>query len=261
MKTILSDTHVLDYQKDGASEGLVEQYQNFLNKYRTLLTSDAPDYSNYDVRCFLALFIGDAELNGKLRSRHYREPKVMAEASRVVDQLKFRLRNYSPQEVEAELLVPFLECAQLYQDIGAGFNRYLYSKYRYSLKEHLDDHIKLDAMDQKGTLYIAQFTEDMETELPEEQDPKVLMPDLDDDMLLTNPRWIAGKIGEDYFTNLKPHERYILHKYYGEEKTDKEIARMLPYNPKSIHRIRMRMVRHFKELYNQGELKWIRFQS
>jgi DNA-directed RNA polymerase specialized sigma24 family protein len=259
--TITHDEQVLNYQETGNSEKLVEQFHNFLNKYLYMLTSDNVDYSNYDLRCFLATFVQNKEVRKSLRRGKFHSKESVAVARKTLDYLRFKLRNHNQDELYAELVIPLLHCAQRYQPIGRSFEKYLYRAYKFYLKRHLDT-IQLDAMDTYGTLYYGQFEEEIELldELQEEQ-MFVLNPELDEGMELTDPRWISGKDCSEAFTPLKAHERYILAKYYYEKNTDKEIARMLPYNPKSIHRIRMRLREHFMDLYNQGELKWIRLIS
>jgi RNA polymerase sigma factor (sigma-70 family) len=251
----LKDQSVLEYQTTGDSTKLVNQYKNFLNKYCTLFYSNTIDFRNYDIRCFLACYIEDKKLSNSLRRGKYHSSKTVAAAYKVLHYLRLKLRNHTYQELEHELLIPFLQCAKSYQPQGIGFAKYLYNSYRYELKRHLDRNIKLDAMDRHEILYRDIWVED---EWEEEELPEHLTIEMDEHFELSDPNWIHGKKAGEPFSNLKPHERYILVKYYYEEYTDKEIARMLPYNPKSIHRIRMRLIKYFKELYDKGELKCIR---
>lgn len=262
MKKTTPDELVLLYQRTGDSEGLIEQFHNFLNKYFTMLSSDAVNFQDYDTRYFVTCFMQRKDLIVNLRKGKYHTQEALKTAGKVLDYLKFKLRNHNGYELYAELVIPFLQCASAYKQKGRTFEKYIYKVYKYYLKRHLDATLKLDAIDQYGVVYYGQFADeiDLGEEIQEEQSFELKL-DLEEGMELTDPRWITGKDCSDTFTSLKPHERYILAKYYYEDHTDKEISRMLPYNPKSIHRIRMRLKKHFMELYNQGDLKWIRLIS
>jgi len=248
------DRYVIEFQKTGDSSKLILQYKNFLNKYATLLYHDLIDFRNHDIRCFLACYISDKEINQNLRRGKYHSSEAMASAYRALQYLRSKLRNHTYQEIEHELLIPFLRCAQIYEPKGKGFQSYLYKTYRYALKRHLD-RIPVDMLDYHRWVYQNLWVEEEEKE---EELPSELIIEMDQFFELSDPRWIHGKRAGEPFNHLKPHERYILVKYYYEGYTDKEIARMLPYHPKSIHRIRMRLIKYFKQLYEKGELKCLR---
>ena len=250
---LVSDNFVFEYQNTGDSSKLVSQYKNFLNKYTSLLWNDAIDFSNYDVRCFLACFIDDKELRTNLRKGKFHSSETKKAAQQVLQGLRFKIRNHSFNELRSELIIPFLSCASMYKSQGRSFQKYLYVAYKYELKRHLDS-IKLDMMDRQGVMYIdiADETE-WKDDVPEE-----LVIHFDKGLELNDPGWIHGDKANEPFSSLKPHERYIMAKYYFERYTDKEIAKMLPYNPKSIHRIRMRIKRKLQDMYHRGEIKWIR---
>ncbi len=251
---IVQDNCVIVYQNTKDSSLLVEQYKNFINKYVSLFSSDAIDFNNYDIRCFLATYIEDKKVRSNLRRGKFHSATTKQAAHKVLQYLKFKLRKHSIKELFSELLIPLLHCASDYEDKGKGFEKYLYVAYRYKLKRHLDE-IKLDVIDDHGVIYKNTLSD---LELDYEKLPESLIVHYDSDLQLNDPLWIHGNQSSEPFSSLKPHERYILAKYYYEGYTDKEISRMLPYNPKSIHRIRMRLKRHFINLYHEGEMKWIR---
>jgi DNA-directed RNA polymerase specialized sigma24 family protein len=259
MKTIAHDEHVLHYQETKESDELIGQFYNYLNKYFILLRSDTFDIANYDLRGFLACYMKDKEHSRSLRRAKFHSKETVANARKVQDYLQFKLRNHTDEELFSELVIPLLECASSYKQMGRGFEKYLYKSYKYYLKRHLDLNVRLDAIDRYGVLYYEKFLDSIDMlDLVIEENQDDMEPILEESMELTNPRWISGKACSPFLAHLKPHERYILSKYYYEKHTDKEIARMLPYNPKSIHRMRMRMKKKFMEQYNQGELKWMR---
>lgn len=252
------DRLVEEYHNTGDSTRLVGTFQNFLNKYATMLWNDNVDYRNYDLRCFLACFIKDKDCRIRLRRGKFHSFDTRKRAEKVLQYLRFKLRNHSRDEIQAELVIPFLRCAQMYRSKGKSFEKYLYVAYRYTLKRHFDN-IHLDVIDSHGILYgnLAEHEEEWEAEWEEKP---ALAIEFDAGMELNDPAWIRGDKGacNPLFAELKPHERFIMAKYYYEELTDKDIARLLPYHPKSIARIRMRIKRQFQQLYNEGEIKWIR---
>lgn len=247
------DQYVLLYQQTGNAEELIKQYENFLNKYMSMFQYNTIDFSNYDVRCFLACYISDESLSKSLRRAKYHSAEAMSTAQKVLRSLQHKLRNHNKKELFHEIVIPFLQLAKGYKQLGVGFDKYLYKAYKYELKRHLDN-IKWDALDHGGLMY----RDALHEEEWEEESQEELTFEMDEQFELSDPRWVHGKRSGEPFINLKPHERYILVKYYYEDYTDREIARMLPYNPKSIHRIRKRLEKHFMELYHKGELRCLR---
>lgn len=247
------DQLVLAYQRRNESEPLVEGFKNFLNKYVSLIWDDIIDYSNYDVRCFLASYIPERELRVNLYRGKYHSTETKRAAYKALQTIRFKLRKHNLQELQAEMLIPFLQCAGRYKRKGSSFEKYIYVAYKYQLKRHLKK-IELDLIDQQGIMY-QEVGHELNWEIETPQKPFIT---LDDGLELNDPNWIHGDKASKPFAKFKAHERYIMAKYYYENYTDREIARMLPYNPKSIHRIRMRAKKHFINLYEKGELKWIR---
>lgn len=253
LEVITPDDQIFKYQRTGESDELINQYANFLHKYYALIQFNSIDFSNYDIRCFLACYIADEAVGKELRRGKSLSPETVTIAYKALQSIRHKLRNHTYEELKHELLIPFLQVAQRYKQLQVGFDKYLYKAYKYVLKRHLDD-MKWDALDHSGLMYKDTAIEgDFEEVVYDE-----FTLEMDEAYELCDPRWIHGNKSRKPFADLKSHERYILVKYYYESHTDKEIARMLPYNPKSIHRIRTRLVKQFKELYTQGELKCLR---
>lgn len=263
-QTIHPDQYVLDYQATGISDPLIKQFKNFLNKYSSMISNENIDFSNYDVRSFLSCYVKEREIKSNLKRGRFHSSKTVETAYRVLRYVKWALRKHKPQEVEAEILIPFLRCARSYQQKGKTFSSYLYQTYRYELKRHIDS-LTVDILDQEGVLFFDVWHDDYDWEVVD-IDSQLLQLDrfnlndleMDEGLELSHPDWIHKDKSLPPFDTFKSHERYILVKYYYENYTDKEIARMLPYNPKSIHRIRMRLVNQLMKMYQEGELRWIR---
>lgn len=253
-QTITVDSSISLYQELGDAEELISQFSNFLNKYMNLIQSETIDFKNYDIRYFLSLYITDKSLSKNLRGhRKYHTPETISVAYNIVNKIHRKLRFHTKEEIYHEILIPFLHCAQDYKEIGVGFDKYLYKSYKYELKRHLDE-MEWDVLDFNGNTGMEIAIEDeWESSIEEE-----FFLEMDENFELSDPRWVHGNKSEAPFSDLKPHERYILVKYYYEKNTDKEIARMLPYNPKSIHRIRARLLTKLEDLYDKGELRCLR---
>lgn len=236
---------------------MMNTYDKFIKKYMDLLWLEVIDYNNYAIRSFLALHVADKKISKKLRRGKLQQQEVTDAARKVLQYLRFKLRNHDKQELYNELLIPFIQCIRSYRDIGVGFERYAYKTYKFSLKKHLDN-IKLDGIDTQFVLYIDGLTEEQWMEMEEEEKLVEEHFTHEPPLELDNPQWIHGTLSSAPFSEMKPHERYVLSKYYYEQYTDKEIARMIPYHPKAIHRIRMRMKKQLESKYENGELKWIR---
>lgn len=259
IEEINADQYVLEYQATGISEQLVEQYKNFLNKYQMMFVNENVDFTNYDVRSFLSCYVKDPEIRRNLRRGKFHSSETRSIAYKILQYIKWALRQHHPKEIEAELVIPFLRCAKAYKQQGKSFNRYLYRVYRYELKRHIDK-MPIDMLDQEKITYIDVWHDNFDWEVTEDvyDFERPLHIEMDDTLELSHPDWIHGDKSTEPFRLLKPHERYILVKYYYENHTDKEIAKMLPYNPKSIHRMRKRLVDYLYESYSKGDLKWIR---
>lgn len=252
------DEYVLHYQSTKDAAPLLAQYEQFLNKYYQLLAKQVIDYHNYDIRCFIACYIKEEETIKDLRASGHYKKQTMESAQLVVQQLHSKIRSYQSKEIYHELVIPFLQIASIYQPIGVGFEKYAYKTYKYHLKRHLDE-IKWDVLDSRNLLYLDEKDEEHWEEEIEVIDALSYQERPMSDLLA--PDWIHGDLAEAPFDQLSSHERFVLVRYYDEGWTDKEIARKLPYHPKSIHRMRARIVKTFHELVDQKVIKHIRWKT
>ncbi|MCU5224113.1 MULTISPECIES: sigma-70 family RNA polymerase sigma factor [Bacillus cereus group] len=268
MSTITSkDTQVLLYQQTGISEPLVKEYENFLNKYYTLLTKDAINFRNYDIRCFLSCFINNKGVVKNLKKGKFHSQESIKQAYKALNYLKWIFRNHTKDELKSELLIPFLLCARHYKQQGSSFKKYIYVSYKFMLKRYIDS-MNQDLLDHSDMLYKSNHTDEYDADTVEEALDKlesknlsILEIEMPTGLELSHPKWIHGDSSQFPFSDLKSHERYILAKYYYEGYTDKEIARMLPYHSKSIHRIRKRIQLQLQNMFNKGELKCLRMPN
>ncbi|MFE9081959.1 sigma-70 family RNA polymerase sigma factor [Bacillus mobilis] len=261
------DKQVLLYQQTGISESLVKEYENFLNKYYTLLTKDVINFKNYDIRCFLACYINNKGIIKNLKDGGFYSQESIKQAYKALNYLKWVFRNHTKDELRAELLIPFLLCARHYKPQGSSFKKYIYVSYKFNLKRLIDS-MNQDLLDHKDMIYQNNYTDQNNEKGLEEtlnklesKNPSILEIEMSTGSELNHPSWVHGDVSQFPFNKLKSHERYILAKYYYEGYTDKEIARMIPYHSKSIHRIRKRIQMQLQDMLSKGELKCLRMQA
>lgn len=261
------DAKVLLYQQTGLSEPLLNEYENFINKYHSLLTKDAINFRNYDIRCFLACYINNTGVVKNLKKGKFHTQESIKLAYKALNYLKWIFRNHNSYELRAELIIPFLMCARNYKQQGSSFKKYIYVSYKFMLKRYIDS-MNQDILDHNELLYQNHYIDEEVTDSLDEvldnlaaKTPSILEIEMPLGLELSHPKWIHGDQAQFPFSELKSHERYILAKYYYEGYTDKEIARMLPYHSKSIHRIRKRIELKLQTMLNKGELKCLRMQA
>jgi RNA polymerase sigma factor (sigma-70 family) len=255
------DKLVKIYQETGQCSELIEAYQHFIGKYHKMFTTGQIDFSNYDIRRFLACYISNKEIVRNLCRGKYHSKEAIQRAYRVLNRISKVFEGYEKEEVYNELVIVFLECARSYQDVGKGFHRYLYKCYRYRLKKYIDakafDYVD-DEIGEYKDMYHADDLIPYEESLEAQHLDKPLNIEIDEKMDLNNILWLNGIVCGDLFKELSYAERYVLVKAYQDGLDDKEIAKLTGFHPRSIYRIRKRLTDHFRELRAKGEIKWMR---
>jgi DNA-directed RNA polymerase specialized sigma24 family protein len=257
-----TDKEVMQYQRTGDGTQLLKKYANFIQKYYQLLTTGDVNFQNYDIRMFLSYFIPDPALRKELRRGKYHSKRCKKEAKAVAEKIRQVFSELSKEEILHELIILFLKCAKKYKQKGTTFSKYLYKTYRNDLKEKILELRKQNKP--KGTVYY--FDPVYRNQKQESEDQLIKRMDapfhieLDEDLALNHPLWLTGYYATNPFRQLTREERLILAKYYYEKCTDKEIGRLLGRNPKSIHRIRKKLIAKLENMARRGEIKWIRWQ-
>jgi DNA-binding CsgD family transcriptional regulator len=258
-----ADKEVIQYQQTGDATQLLKKYDNFIKKYYQLITTGDINFQNYDIRMFLSYFLPDPELRKELRKGKYHSRKCKKEAKNAAEQIKHAFSELSKEEILHELIVLFLKCAQKYQKKGTTFSKYLYNAYRHELKRKVLELWKQNKPN-RTIYYFDSVYKNQKQESEDQLIQKIEAPfriELDEDLVLNHPLWLKGYYANDPFKQFTREERLILAKYYYEEYTDKEIGRLLGRNPKSIHRIRKRLITKLENMARRGEIKWIRWQK
>jgi DNA-directed RNA polymerase specialized sigma24 family protein len=257
-----SDNEVLYYQQTNDASTLVDKYHNFLKKYHQLLTTGYINFHSYDLRFFLSTFIRDPLLRKEIRRGKFHSKRCKQEAKRVVQWIQQAFEGMSSEEIWHELIEVFLKSAKKYQPKGTTFTKYLYSSYRHDLRRHI-----FRLLEQHHPYQTIRYFDPMyhNNKMDEEKlIQRILAPfhaEMEDDFALSHPLWIKGDYAVEPFKSLSKEERLILAKYYYEKRTDKEIGRLLGRHPKSIQRIRSRLIKKLTQMAKRGEIKWIRWQK
>lgn len=248
------DDYVMEYQETRQSDILLEKYEDFLNRYYYMLVCGIVDFSHYDVREFLSYYIDEDPLREDLLANQNPSSKVRDKISKMLGAIRSHMKIHSDEDIQVELQIIFLDIASTYRRMGKSFDAYLHKSFGGRLKSRLNQIIN-DVLSKSDVIY-NKFWQYEYTPLKEENENATY--EMYDDLQLNDPRWIHGNLSTGVFESLKNHERFILAKYYFEGRKDKEIARLLPYNVKSISRIRIRIKKKFFEMYYKGELICLR---
>lgn len=255
------DIHPLvEYQLTSNSTPLIEAYRNYTKKYLRMFTKDVIDFEDYDSRDFLCCYMPDKEDVIALRRGKYHSRETKAKAYSVLHRLQKAFIYHDREEVQHELIIPFLVIAGRFKGNPEEFSRYVYGAYRYELKRHIDEVMK-NVRDIPDIYY---FDSPYEKNIEDKRDSTIVM---DDDLSLNDPNWLTGKTAGAPFDSLTREERLIMAKYYFETidgkrvNTDKKIGQLLGKNPKSIHRIRNRVKEKLRKQIESGEIKWMKLMD
>ncbi|WP_067923670.1 sigma-70 family RNA polymerase sigma factor [Alicyclobacillus shizuokensis] len=251
----MSDELVLRYQQTGDCAGLIEAYRPYIEKFQRMFLTGDIDFGNYDIRRFLACYISDKETVRSLCRGKYHSKQAIQEAYRVLEKIRRVFDGYESDELFHELLIPFLTCARCYEPSGKTFSQYLYSCFRYRLKRLIDERL----LDTNGEMAYWDMHEPASEALEDELDldrPEYMDPSEPVD--LHSLLWLNGTLCGDTFRDLTYTERYILVKAYEDGLDERAIAQLTGLHHRSVYRIRKRLIEHFRNLRDKGELKWIR---
>lgn len=196
-----------------ASNHLLYKFSPLFKKYLSLIKHGQIDFTDKEMKQFIALFIDDYELKKALNRKKQRS-EYKAEIYR---KFNFILETYGTlgeEDIISDLKMCFLILCKRYRNVGKNFCAYVYNSYRYEVARHIKKFTK-DAGNIKYKLLHyedsinGQFYEDAYHE---------------DNMGLPDYTWINGQGCSDIFLELSTIQRKILIKYYLEDWNDKQIA-------------------------------------
>lgn len=241
------------YQKYKQSQPLINCFELMFKKYTILFKDKIIDFHDYNQRFFISFYLKEKKDRSNFRKGSYHAKELVRKAYRVLDLIRPAFEGVA--NIYGELIIPFLQCAEHYK-IKSSFQNYIYIAYKYYLKRHIDQLIKSYLSFHTRNLPMAQ-----ENIIKLEESLKIypqstLQLDLDNDLALTHPDWINGKLAQYPFNQLNSLERRILVETYTntEAKTDRDIAIIVGYHPKSISRIRKKVIHKIIHYLQEAKL-------
>lgn len=196
-----------------ASDYLIFKFSPLFRKYITLIKYGQIDFTDVEMKQFVALFIDDYELK-KALNRKKQKSEYKAD---IYKRFNFILETYgllAEDDILSDLNMCFLTLCKRYRNVGKNFCAYVYNSYRYEVARH----IKKFTKDPGNIKYKLLHYEDSINGQSYEDSYH------EDTMGLPDYTWINGQGCSDIFSDLSTIQRKILIKYYLEDWNDKQIA-------------------------------------
>ncbi len=216
---------IIKRAKEGSTKDqayLLKVFHNFLEKYVNMLSNDRFDLRDYDIKCFVKLYIGDKTLSQKLS----RDSLNLTSYHKVIDNLKgitYMIQRYNDEhDVRQTVHLSFTECVMRYERRGSiPFSGFLYRYFFFILKKNVDA-LLIDQLGLKSFPLItddavgSSYDRDMDNaqiSIPEAETP--LSPSAEDfalnlDFLEIDENWIHGDGAVWPFNELLAHERQLI---------------------------------------------------
>lgn len=206
-----------------AATWLIQKFYPLFKKYLTILKNGQINFSNYEQRLFIVLFMDSATLK---RALYKKAPVPSTYEQLIYQKFNFIRETYGKldeDEIMTDLYVLFLNLAKRYKPMARSFCCYVYNAFKYEVYRHIQSFTKNplnihyrnisyeDCSAQNSTILDTQ-TYNIEDQICTDSDG---LPDY---------FWISGHNCAPCFRDLTPLERKIIIKYYLEQKNDRQIA-------------------------------------
>lgn len=202
---------------------LIAKFSPLFRKYILLFKTANIDFTDKEMKDFVALFIDDYELKKAL----YRKNVNTANRSEIYVKFNFIIETYG-KVVESDMLSDLCTCllilAKRYKNVGKSFCAYVYNSFKFELARHIKKFIE----NPLSVWYKNCQLEDW-MESDGEKDDILKYEDNYYESLTGLPdfTWINGQSCSNLFNNLSVFQRKILIKYYLEDWNDRQIAEYL----------------------------------
>lgn len=210
-------------EADAAASWLIAKFYPLFKKYLTILKNGQINFSNYEQRLFIVLFMDSATLKRAL----YKKAPIPGNYEQLIYQkFNFIRETYGKldeDEIMTDLYILFLNLAKRYKPMARSFCCYVYNTYKYEVYRHIQSFTRNPlnihyrnvsyedcALQSPGMLEVQSYN--IEDKICTDKDG---LPDY---------FWIAGHNCAPCFRDLTPLERKIVIKYYLEQKNDRQIA-------------------------------------
>lgn len=199
---------------------LINKFSPLFKKYLTLLKYTHIDFTDKEMKEFIALFIDDYELKKAL----FRKKINANNRAEVYQKFNFVIETYgkiSEEDMISDLNMCFLTLAKRYKAIGKNYCAYVYNTYRHEVARHIKKFIQNPlSVQYKNYQYedCINGEKDVHIDISYEDnyyESSTGLPDV---------TWIKGQSCSEAFNKLSAFQRRILIKYYLEDWNDRQIA-------------------------------------
>lgn len=248
---------LLAQQRDGAAQQrLLDVFDNYLQKYITLLYYGKYSLSEYDTRRFIGLFVKDGLVRSFLM-RNKLSPQGYKHVQECIRGITYMTQRYGDEEdVEQTVKTAFLHCVSIYKRRGQiPFKGFLYSYFFYILKKMVDQHL-IDQLGRKTFPLIDNDDMTFEAESDGERPQGFPAPPVPgvEDLIETeevDEYWVAGDTAHGPFADLTIQERQLLKWRYVDRERPSAIAARITEHQNTVrenfHRIRVKIRKYIEE--------------
>ena len=205
-----------------ASTWLINKFYPLFKKYLTILKNGQVNFSNYEQRLFIVLFMDSATLK---RALYKKAPIPETYEQLIYQKFNFIRETYGrldEDEIITDLYILFLNLAKRYKPMARSFCCYVYNAFKYEVYRHIQSFTRNPLNIHYRNISYEDCSEN--SMLLETQSYNIEDQICTDSDGLPDYFWIAGHNCAPCFKNLTPLERKIIIKYYLEQKNDRQIA-------------------------------------
>ena len=233
---------------------LVAKFSPLFWKYIQLLKYSDIDWSDKEMKDFIALFLDNIELKRAIKRK-----KINAEnRAEIYSRFNFIIETYgknNEEDILADLKVSLLTLAKRYKNVGKNFCAYVHNVYNYEVARHIKKWIE-------NPLNIHYKNCQFEDWIKSKKNYSILEFQYEDNYYesltgLPDFTWINGQSCAEIFNCLTVFQRKILIKYYLEDWNDRQIAEHLGAHINTVNQQRRNAVNILCEELeiNKKELK------
>ena len=213
-----------------AGNQLIEMFAPLFNKYIKIIKKGVLDFSDYESRHFISLFIADQKVRAGLK-RHFQSKKTREVAYKALYIINSAHNQIFEEDLYHDFIVIFLKSVHKYK-VDKGFCAYIAASFPYEVSRL----VKKVLQNPISTAVIGDFDDELFKTVAKSSCNVV---NLDEKLVSNNTEelsnsWIYGLTCGDPFEDLLPLERLILKLYYLDNMTETEIANKLGFHRNSI---------------------------
>lgn len=201
---------------------LIAKFSPLFKKYIQLFKTANIDFTDKEMKEFIALFIDNYELKKAL----LRKKINSTNRAEIYVKFNFVIETYgkiSEDDMLSDLNMWLLILAKRYKNVGKNFCAYVYNSYRYEVARHIKKFINNPLNIWYKNLYYEDWIQS------ENKIEELIYEDNYYESLTGLPdfTWINGQSCANIFSSLTTFQRKILVKYYLEDWNDRQIAQYL----------------------------------